>query len=375
MAQLPVDDLETLRHRRSAKWRAHDPEALPLPVAEMDFRLAEPIRRELAAAVDRSDTGYAFAGTALPAALADFSARRWAWTIDPDSVTAVADVGVGCVELLRVLSSPGDGVVVNPPVYAPFFSWINETGRRVVEAPLTDDFGLDLDALEEAFAQGPAVYLLCNPHNPTGRVHTADELAIVARLAEQYGVRVISDEVHAPLVLAGASHTPYLTVPGAADNALALVAASKAWNLAGLKCAQIVTASPQMRAITDQLPVDVRYRVGHLGVIASVAAYNEGEPWLDDLLETIDARRTLLPDLLAEYLPEVGWVRSRATYLAWLDCRAIGSGAEPYEKFLAAGVAIDPGPKFGTGGSGHVRLNLATSEEILTEAFRRMSSH
>ena len=375
MAQLPVDDLETLRQRRSVKWRAHDPDALPLPVAEMDFRLAEPIRRELADAVDRSDTGYAFAGAALPEALAGFAERRWGWIIDPASVTAVADVGVGSVELLRVLSSPGDGVVVNPPVYAPFFSWIEETGRQVVEAPLGEDFALDFDALEAAFEQRPAAYLLCNPHNPVGRVHTADELATVADLAERYDVCVISDEVHAPLVLTGASHTPYLTIPGAAGNALALVAASKAWNLAGLKCAQIVTASPQMRAITDRLPVDVRYRVGHFGVIASVAAYNEGEAWLDDLLETIDARRALLPGLLAKYLPGAGWVRSQATYLAWLDCRAYGAGEEPYEKFLAAGVATDPGPKFGTGGGGHVRLNLATSEEILTEAFGRMAAH
>lgn len=374
MAQLRVDDLDTLRQRRSVKWRAYAPQALPLPVAEMDFSLAEPVKRALSEAVARSDTGYAFAGTELPTALTGFAERRWGWTIDPESVTAVADVGVGCVELLRVMSEPGDGVVVNPPVYAPFFSWIAETGRQVVEAPLGDDFGLDLDALEAAFAQRPAVYLLCNPHNPVGRVHTADELAAVARLADQYGVRVISDEVHAPLVLPGATHVPYLTVPGAADNAIALVAASKAWNLAGLKCAQIVTASPQLRSITDRLPVDVRYRVGHFGVIASVAAYNEGEPWLDDLLETIDARRALLPELLTEHLPEVGWVRSQATYLAWLDCRAIGSGAEPYERFLANGVATDPGPKFGAGGSGHVRLNLATSEEILTEAFKRMSA-
>lgn len=356
------------------KWRAYERDALPLPVAEMDFSLAEPIRRELTAAVGRSDTGYAYAGAELPEALAGFASRRWDWTIDPASVTPVADVGVGCVELLRVLSEPGDGVVVNPPVYAPFFEWIEETGRRVVEAPLDSDFRLDLDALEAAFAARPAVYLLCNPHNPVGRVHTPAELAAVIRLADRHGVRVISDEVHAPLVLAGAAHTPLLTVPGASEIAIALVAASKAWNLAGLKCAQVVTASPAMGALAGRLPIGVRYRVGHFGVIASIAAYAEGEAWLADLLETLDARRTLLADLLAESLPSVRWVRSQATFLAWLDCRAFGSGAEPYEKFAANGVVTDPGPKFGTGGDGRVRLNLATSEEILTEAVRRMAS-
>lgn len=373
MAQLPVDELETLRQRRSVKWRAHDPDALPLPVAEMDFSLAEPIRRELRAATDRSDTGYAYADAGLPEALAGFAARRWQWTIDPDSVTAVADVGVGCVELLRVLSAPGDGVVVNPPVYAPFFEWIEETGRHVVNAPLDDDLRLDLEALEAAFAKRPAAYLLCNPHNPVGRVHTPDELAAVVRLAEQYDVQVISDEVHAPLVLPGASHTPLLTVPGAADVAVALVAASKAWNLAGLKCAQIVTASATMSTVTDRLPVNVRYRVGHFGVIASIAAYTEGEAWLDDLVETLDSRRTLLAGLLANHLPSVRWAPPQATYLAWLDCRAFGSGAEPYEKFAAHGVVTDPGPKFGSGGDGHVRLNMATSEQILTAAIERMA--
>ncbi|UYM06719.1 MalY/PatB family protein [Solicola gregarius] len=374
MAQLPVDDIERLRQRRSVKWRAHDRDALPLPVAEMDFQLAPPIRRELHAAVDRSDTGYAYAGTDLTDALTGFAKRRWDWTIAPDSVTVVADVGVGCVELIRMLCKPGDGVVVNPPVYAPFFEWIAETGRQVVEAPLDGGLRLDLDALEAAFAKRPAVYLLCNPHNPVGRVHTPEELAAVVRLAAQYDVRVISDEVHAPLVLPGAAHTPLLTVPGADDVAIALVAASKAWNLAGLKCAQIVTASSEMRSVTDRLPVNVRYRVGHFGVIASVAAYTEGEAWLDDLLETLDARRDLLGRLLAESMPEVRWQRPDATYLGWLDCRAIGPDAEPYEKFLAAGVVTDPGPKFGTGGGGHVRLNLATSEEILTEAVERMSA-
>ena len=374
MAQLPVDDLETLRQRRSVKWRAHDPDALPLPVAEMDFALADPIRRELHAAVDRSDTGYAYAGTELPQALVGFAKRRWDWAIEPDAVTAVADVGVGCVELIRMLCEPGDSVVVNPPVYAPFFEWIDETGCQVVDAPLTDDLRLDLTALEEAFAQRPAVYLLCNPHNPVGRVHTPDELVAVVRLAKQYGVRVITDEVHAPLVLPGATHTPLLTLPGAADVAIALVAASKAWNLAGMKCAQIVTASESMRAVTDRLPLNVRYRVGHFGVLASIAAYNEGEPWLDDLLETLDSRRTFLTGLLAESLPSIRWTPQQATYLAWLDCSAFGSGAVPYEKFAASGAVTDPGPKFGTGGSGHVRLNMATSEEILTEAVQRMAS-
>lgn len=374
MHQVVVPELTQLRARRSVKWRAFESDVLPLPVAEMDFELAEPILRELHAAVNRSDTGYAWPGTELGEAVSAFAYDQWKWEIDPLSVTAIADVGAGIVELLRALCPTGAGVVVNPPVYAPFFEWIPEAGCRVVEAPLTDTYRLDFDALEAAFAGGAAAYLMCNPHNPVGRVHSAEDLATVVRLAERYDVVVLSDEVHSPLVLPGATHTPLLTVPGAAERAVALVSASKCWNLAGLKCAQIVTGSAAMREVTERFPSSVGYRVGHFGVIASLAAYREGGPWLRELLSTLDDRRQLLGRLIAEHLPEVRWLPPDATFLAWLDCRSYGEGDRPYERFLAAGVATDPGPKFGDQGSGFVRLNLATSAHILTEAMQRMAT-
>lgn len=369
-----VPDTRALRERRSMKWRRHAAPVLPLPVAEMDFELAEPIRRELSDAVARSDTGYAWPGRSLGEALASFAGDRWGWRIDPAAVTAVGDVGVGCVELMRLLCRPGDGVVVNPPVYAPFFEWIAEAGCWAVEAPLSEEYRIDLEALERAFAQRPAVYLLCNPHNPVGRVHSRDELAAVVDLAERYGVTVLSDEVHGPLTHPGVTYTPMLTLPGAAERTIALTAASKAWNLAGLKCAQVVTASPAMRDVVARFPAGVHVRVGHLGVIAAVAAFTEGRDWLDELRRTLADRRDLLARLLAERLPSVRWAEPRATFLAWLDCRALGEDLEPYERFLAAGVATDNGPKFGTQGSGFVRLNFATSEDILAEAVRRMAA-
>lgn len=373
MHDVVMPETARLRERRSAKWSAYGPDVLPLPIAEMDVELAEPIRRELRAAVERSDTGYAWAGAELGKALASFTAERWAWDVDPSAVTAVGDVGVGIVELLRVLCAPGDGVVVNPPVYAPFFEWIAEAGCRVVEAPLTEDHRLDLGALESAFAARPAAYLLCNPHNPVGRVHTYDELAAVVELAQRHDVTVLSDEVHAPLVHSGPGYTPMLTVPGARARAVALIAASKAWNLAGLKCGQLVTASEAMRSATRRLPAGTQFRAGHFGVLAAIAAYRDGGEWLDGLLDVLAARRALLARLLADELPAVRWQPPESTFLAWLDCRELGRGMEPYERFLAAGVATDNGPKFGTQGAGFVRLNFATSEDILTEAVRRMS--
>lgn len=377
-APLPVDDLAVLRRRRSAKWRSYPSDVLPLPVAEMDFALAPPVATALHAAVDASDTGYSMIGDALGDALARFAEARWGWQLDAGSVVPVTDVGVGAVELLRAMCSPGDAVVISPPVYAPFFHWIQETRTRLLEAPLRQDgsgrWRLDLDALDRTFRRRPAAYILCSPHNPVGRVHDHAELVSVVELAQQYGVRSISDEIHAPLVLPGAAFTPLLTVPGAEEVAVSLVSASKAWNLAGLKCALVVSAPP-MRAVVDRLPPDGRWRIGHFGSLATVAAFDAGGPWLDALLATLDQRRSELFQLLTEHLPQVRWQPPEATYLAWLDCRSLGTGNEPRELFLdRARVALEPGPAFGTPGSGHVRLNFGTSAEILAEAVRRMGA-
>jgi cystathionine beta-lyase len=375
---LPIDPLDVLRQRRSAKWQTYPKDVLPLPVAEMDVNLAPPIAEVLADAVRRSDTGYGHAGTDLARAVAKFAASRWNWDLDPAQVTSVTDVGVGVVELLRILTRPGDTVAISPPVYPPFFDWVPEAGARLLEVPLAhDDRGwrLNLAALERAFAAHPAAYVLCNPHNPVGRVHSADELAALVRLARLYRVTLISDEIHGPLVLPGATFTPLLTVPGAAEVAVTVMSASKAWNLAGLKCAAVVTAGSRLAAAVDCFPPDTRWRFGHFGLLATVAAYTDGQPWLDELLVTLDQRRTELADLLAARLPQVTWRPPEATFLAWLDCSAIGPDDTARDLFLDRGrVALEPGLRYGAAGSGYVRLNFATSAAILDEATSRMAA-
>jgi len=375
--ELPVDPLEVLRQRRSAKWQTYPADVLPLTVAEMDFALAAPIAEALREAVERSDAGYGMAVPDLGRALSGFAASRWNWDFDPASVTAVTDVGVGVVELLRVLTRPGDAVAISPPVYPPFFDWVPEAGARLLEVPLARDVAgwrLDLAALETAFATHPAAYVLCNPHNPVGRVHTADELAALVRLAQIYQVAIVSDEIHGPLVLPGATFTPLLTVPGAAEVAVSLLSASKAWNLAGLKCAAVVTATPRMAAVTDRFPADTRWRIGHFGVIGAVAAFTAGEPWLDQLLLTLDHRRLLLSDLLRQRLPMLTWHPPEATFLAWLNCAALGADNQARDRFLDHGrVALEPGLRFGAAGSGYARLNFATSPDLLDQATARMA--
>jgi cystathionine beta-lyase len=362
--------LEELRARRSAKWRRYPPDVLPAWVAEMDFPLAPPVQATLAAAVERGDTGYAFAGE-LAEAFAGFAAARFGWTVDPARTFLFADVMSGVAELVRTLTAPGDGVVVNPPVYTPFFTTLRELGRAVVEVPLTAGRRLDLDRIDAAFAGGARALLLCNPHNPTGTVVAREELAALAELADRHGAIVVSDEVHAPLTLPGATHTPYLEV--GAQNGIALVSASKAFNLAGLKCALGVAGSARMAAALARVPAHVSYHAGHLGVLASIAAFREGGPWLDALVAHLDRQRERLAELVRSELPGVALVRPQAGYLAWLDCRGLRLGDDPAAVFLERGrVALSPGPPFGEQGRGFARLNFGTSGELLAEAVRRI---
>lgn len=384
--------LAELRQRTSSKWQTYPTDVLPLWVAEMDVPLAEPIIRALEDTLARGDTGYA-AGREYPEALRDFAAERWGWhDLDVSRTAVVADVMTGIVEMLRLVTAPGSAVIVNSPVYPPFYGFIAHAGRRVIEAPLAlgrIDFNALGAAFEEATIEGrTAAYLLCNPHNPTGTVHTAGELARVAELAARFGVRVVSDEIHAPLVLAGASFVPYLAIPGAED-AFALMSASKGWNLAGLKSA-VAIAGTDAAADLARLPEIVGHGPSHLGVIAHTVALRHGGEWLDSLLVGLDANRALLDRLLRQHLPATRWIRAEGTYLAWLDCRGLGidgdaaaaetrglvtSLAGPAGVFLdRARVALSAGPAFGTGGDGHVRLNFATTPAILTEAVERMGA-
>lgn len=362
LTQVP---LERLRRRTSVKWRHYPEDVLPLWVAEMDVDPAEPVVRAIIDAVRDGDTGYP-AGTAYAEALAEFAKERWGW--DVGRTTVVADVMRGIVEMIKVVG--GDLVIVSPPVYPPFYMFVRSMGLPIVEAPLNDG-RLDLDVLERTFRHVRAsqpLYLLCSPHNPTGTVHTAGELTAVAELAAKYGIRVIADEIHAPIVAKSATFVPYLSVD---PRGLSLMSASKGWNLAGLKAA-IAVAGADADDL-ERLPVEVSHGPSHIASIAHTAALKGGGDWLDAVLEGLEENRVLLAGLLAEHLPEIGYRPAPATYLAWLDCRSIG--ADPAALFLERGrVALASGTDFGSGGAGFARLNIATSPEILTEAVRRMTA-
>ncbi len=373
-------DLEALRRRRTVKWSLYGPEVLAAWVAEMDFAVAPAIRVALTEAVAREDFGYAPADTSeLTTACAEFWEDRYGWEVRPTRVFPVADVLSGVRGALDVFVPATAAVILATPSYPPLFEIIELSGRPVVAVPLIDDSSgrdrLDLGAIDAAFGAGARALLLCSPHNPTGHVFTNGELAELAAVVDRHGGRVVSDEVHAPLVYPGHRHVPYAMVSAAAaQHTVTVTSASKAWNLAGLKCAQVVLTNRADAARWRTLPVFQVAGPAPLGIAASVAAYRDGRTWLGELVDALDRNRRLLGELLAAELPEVSYRAPEGTYLAWLDCERLGLD-DPAAFFLhAARVALSDGPPFGPGCGQHVRLNFATSRPLLERIVAAMAA-
>jgi cystathionine beta-lyase len=375
-----IRDLTDEEARRALvlKWGEVEADVLPAWVAEMDYALAPPVAEALQRAVADGVTGYPPLGTGgeLGEAYAGWARRQFGAEVDPELVSPTVDVTAGMRLALDALSDPGP-VVMPVPAYAPQLDIAQVTGRERVDLLLDPDAPraeLDLDRLDRLLADGARTLLLTQPHNPWGRVFTRAELEGVRDVVVRHGARVISDEIHAGLVLEGAEHVPYLSIEGTADHAVALVAASKAFNVAGLRCAQIVAGD---RATFDRLtgvPMVRNDSWSPLGVIAAVAAYTHGDAWLDALRARLSAQRDLLVRLLAEHLPEARMRPLEATYLPWLDLRTYGH-EDPAAVALERGrVRLAPGHDYQPGLGGHVRLNIATSPERLTEIVRRLAS-
>ncbi|MGM1029288.1 MAG: MalY/PatB family protein [Actinomycetota bacterium] len=376
--------LTDLRDRTSIKWRFFEPDVLPMWVAEMDVLPAEPITEAVHAAMLRGDTGYPH-GTGYAEAFARFAEARWGAAVDVARTALVSDVMMGAFELIRCLTPPGGSVIVTSPVYPPFHAYSTHAERQVVEASLGADLRLDLQAVEDACARlgaSGAVLLLCNPHNPTGTVHTRAELESLAAITARHGVRVVADEVHAPLLF-DATFTPYWTVD---PRGFSLTSASKAFNLAGLRTALIVGGAETADDLAGIAEV-VSHGPSHIAAIAHIAAFDHGRDWLDDVLGGLRDNRALLARLLAEHAPTIRWRPGEATFLAWLDCRGtraadpeasadagyIGLSTGPARFFLEhARVGLSAGEAFGTGGENHVRFNLGTRPDLIEEAVRRM---
>ncbi|MGN8551367.1 UNVERIFIED_CONTAM: aminotransferase class I/II-fold pyridoxal phosphate-dependent enzyme [Microbacterium sp. SLM126] len=375
-----ADPMSILRRRTSVKWRAYPDDVVPMFVAEMDFPLAPAIKAALLEAVELGDTGYVDGDDpAVRQAFRDFASTKWGWTPDPAGMRLTTDVSVVIAESLRALLQPGDGVIITPPAYPPFFDLIPEGGGVVVEVPLLDDgaaYSLDLEGIDRAMAAGARGVLLCNPHNPVGLVHDRAALAELSRIVDRHGGFVVSDEIHAPITHHGVEFTPYLTVSDEArSHGIAAESGSKAFNLAGLKTALFVTESDRMRDVVRGLPAEVTYRTGQFGLIATREGFAHSRDWLDATITAVEANFDHLQAELDAHLPEVVLRRASASYLAWLDMSALGWGHDPAATARkSARVALANGPSFGREGSGFARMNVACAPETITEAVRRLAA-
>ncbi len=375
--------------RTSLKWTRYPADVLPLFVAEMDFTVAPVVQQALIDRVLASDTGYLDGPGPLAPAFADFARDRWGWEVPHDRVHLATDVATGIVEALRLFRPEGGRIALPTPAYPSFFEMLDEVPFEVVEIPLVStgtapaegsespEVRLDLATIERLFASDPGIdaFLLCSPHNPHGLIHSAEELAELARLAAQYDVFVVSDEIHAPLTHAGQTFTPFAPLAAAAGAlSVTTTSASKGWNLAGTKCSVIVAADERANETLRRLPPEVACRSSILGLHASVAAFVDGRDWLDRAIAQFEANDRLLAQLVRDRLPGVRRTRPRAGYLAWLDFRDAGLGDDPSRRILFdARVALNNGASFGEGGSGHARLNLACAPDTIREAVDRIA--
>ena len=375
--------LEELATHRSEKWRGFPSDVIPLPVAEMDFAVAEPIKKLLHSMVESSDMGYLGSIPELNASFSEFALARWDWQVDPTKVRLATDVGVAVVEVLRVFTSPGDSILISSPVYQNFYTWVNETKVDCLDVPFiyspTDDITstwvIDWVGIEKAYQSGIKVHLLCSPHNPKGRMYSESELKRFVELARANNVTIISDEIHSPLEYKEHPFTPLLTLGSeAAECSVVVTAASKGWSIAGLKCAIIVTGSDQMHEKLNSLPPALHFRASIFGAFATAIAFSEGTTWLDTVIRQLDHNRHLISTLLSNLLPEVKYIPPQHSYLAWLDLSALNLGEDPGATILLQSkVALNSGHMYGAQWNQFVRLNFATSPEIITRAITQIA--
>ena len=368
------------RPSRGEKWNEYPEDVLPVWVADMDFPVAEPIRRVLRIAIERSDLGYPIhpAPTDVPDLTVARMERLYGWQVEPRNVVILTDVVQGMYVALHQFSVEGDGVVVQTPIYAPFLGSVRNLKRRLVENPLAlgaRGYRVDLDGLRAAVDAGTRVLLLCNPHNPSGRVFDREELEGIADIVLERDLLVVSDEIHQDLVYPGHRHIPFATLsPEIEARTVTLTAASKAFNIAGLRCGVAIFGSHELRRRFDGLPRHVRGGISLPGIEALRAAWRHGQPWLAQVLPYLESNRDFVTEFVRDRLPGIRLHPPEATYLTWLDCRELDLQPDPHTFFLERGrVGLSNGTSFGRPGAGFVRINFATSRTILTDALERMA--
>jgi cysteine-S-conjugate beta-lyase len=371
-----------LRTRPGTKWHRYADDVLPAWIAEMDFDVAEPIQAAIRHVADQREYGYEDDDSdhVLAQAFADYMRHRFGWHVGADHVVPVADLVQALFAAVSAFTTRGQRVVLQTPIYPPFLNAVRETGRRVVEHRLVDDgsrFVLDTTTLADVFDANAPLLLLCNPHNPTGRVFQRNELEAVASLAVERQLIVVADEVHADLVYPGQRHIPFASLGAdVAARTITMTSATKAYNFPGLRCGLMHFGSEELRErFRASFPDRLLGKVNRFGRQATIAAWRDGLAWLDRVMGVLDLNRARLAGQLAAELPELGHHSPEATYLAWLDCRSLALPMPPQAFLLEhARIAVNDGDEFGPPGRGFVRLNFATAPSTLDEILERLVS-
>jgi cystathionine beta-lyase len=374
-------DFNAVQDRResdSAKWKKYGKEVLPLWVADMDFVSAEPILRALHQRVDHGFFGYTTPQEELCRAIRLRLKKLYGWEVQEEHLFFLPGLVTGLNFAFQAYAAPGEGVLVQPPVYPHFIKDPVNHGRTLVDPPLVlkgDSYEVDFDAFERAITPATRIFILCNPHNPVGRVYSRGELEKMAGICLRHRLIICADEIHCDLLFPGYHHIPVATLsPEIADRTVTLMAPSKTYNLAGLRCGFAVIQNEDLGKSWKKISLGLNPGLNILGQVAALAGYRAGQEWLEQVLAYLTANRNFLYRYVADRLPGVLMTRMEATYLAWLDCREAGIPGNPFRFFLQeAKVALNDGAEFGKGGEGFVRLNFACPRKTLIEALDRMS--
>ncbi|MGI9336161.1 MAG: MalY/PatB family protein [Gammaproteobacteria bacterium] len=371
-------DLAALCTRRGTKWRHYGPRVIPAWVADMDFLPPEPIRRFMSEMVETGDIGYApkVGQTRFARLFAERAAARYGWTLPAERVQPLIDVVQGIYVALQVYSEPGDGIIIQTPIYPPFLQAVEEMGRRLDENPLVrraNGYALDFDGLVSAIDERSRILMLCNPHNPCGRVLGREELERIAQIAIEQDLIVLSDEIHSDLLFDGREHVAFASLGSeVAERTVTFNSASKAFNTAGLRCALVAFGSQALQDRFNTVPERVLGGHNCFGAEATCIAWEQCEEWLEACVAYLQSNRDYLFGRLEAEAPGVIADPPEATYLAWLDCRGLGLNVSPFKHFLEhAKVGFSDGATFGEAGLGFVRLNFATPRAVLSEIIDR----
>ena len=362
----------------SFKWQRYGDDIIPLWVADMDFVSPEPVIRALHERADHGVFGYGMPGPDLTGVVRERLLRLYGWEVPEEHILFVPGVVTGLNLTFLLNANAGDGMLVQPPVYSHFITDPVARGRVVNDTPLVpvrDTYEIDFDAFERAITPRTKVFVLCNPHNPVGRVFRKDELERLAAICLRHDLLICADEIHCDLLYPGSRHTPIAALgTDVADRTITFMSPSKTFNVAGLQCAFAVIRDPALREAWKRGSQGLIPHVNIMGLTAAESAFRDGQEWLDQVLSYLTANRDFLTKYVRERLPSLGMTRMEGTYLAWLDCTRSGIRGNPFRFFLDEGrVALNDGAECGHGGEGHVRLNFACPRETLTQGLERMA--